>query len=493
MNAEPSVPESAEDIQVRLKPLLGVAPKHYLAVIYGIVILAALFALLVLPGLTNPGTQVTVTSTPAGAAVEWNGRYWGTTPVTAFLPQGQGDLTISKPGFQPSTKPFTSGGRLFLSLLVPRTDAVSATLTAVSADAVVNRYRAEIGKWAMAVPFTSKYQFPPLFTRLASDAAAAGLGTDQIQSTLLSLREAVADPQMYADYGKALGLWTQTPPEALEAQFNLWKPLTGDGSGRLALWLLANQTKPLRDRQTAEPSDWLLARLQDLKASLKTATAPKTAGTVRTALGSFHTVSAGQYLWGTENDKFNLPVEPPYTLPVPVSTTAFAIADAEVTQAQFAAFVAAKPEWAPAARDTLIAAGKADADYLSDWTDKPPMPSEPVTGISWYAAQAYAAWATTNGLGGGKTVALPDDFQWEAAARAQNGSLPGQNEWEWTATAWYPGQPLVWSAAGSAAAAYARSLKGGAASSKGKAWDRAGWPAAGANSGLGFRLALVSP
>ena len=252
MNADPAAPESAEDIQVRLKPLFGVSPKHYLAVIYSIVILAVLFWLLVLPGLTNPGTKVTVTSVPSGAAVTWQGRHWGTTPLTVFLPQGQGDLVVSKPGFQAVTKPFSSGGTVFFSLLFPRTDAVSATLSADSPDAVSTLYRNEIGKWALAIPFTSKYQFPPLFTRLASDAAAAGLSAEQIRDSLLGLREAVADPQMYNDFGKALHLWKDVPPEGLEQQYNLWKALTGDASGRLALWLLANQTKPLRDRQTAE-------------------------------------------------------------------------------------------------------------------------------------------------------------------------------------------------------------------------------------------------
>jgi formylglycine-generating enzyme required for sulfatase activity len=492
MNAEPSAPESAEEIQIRLKPLFGVAPKHYLAVIYGAIILAGLFALLVLPGLTSPGTVVTVTSVPSGAAVTWHGRHWGTTPLTVFLPQGEGDLTVSKPGFQSSTKPFSSGGQLFLSLLIPRTDAVSTTLSAVSSDAVVDLYRAQIGKWALAIPFTSKYQFPPLFTRLASDAAAAGLSEDQIRTVLLSLRESVADPQMYADYGKALHLWTEAPPEGLEEQYNLWKPLAGETSGRLAFWLLANQTKPLRDRQTAEPSDWLLARVQEFKDSLKTNAAPTVGSAMRTSQGTFRNISAGSYLWGTDGAKFSLPVEPPFTLPVPVTTPSFWIADAEVTQAQFAAFVAARPEWAPAARDTLIASGKADADYLAGWTDKPPVPSDPVTGVSWYAAQAYAAWATTS-LGGARKAALPDDFEWEAAARAQGGTLPNQNDWEWTSSAWYPGQPLVWSAASDTADSYARSLKGGNAAAKGKAWDRAGWPASGATSGLGFRLVLVSP
>ena len=307
---------------------------------------------------------------------------------------------------------------------------------------------------------------------------------------------------MYLDYGRALGLWGPyaSPPEGLEAQFNLWKPLVGSSSDRLAFWLLANQTKPIRDREVAEPSDWWKARVNGFQDSLKAATTPALGtapGAVRTSLGSFHGVPSATFLWGSLGTSFPLPTEPPFEVPVPVTTTPFWIADAEVTQDQFAAFLAANPSWAPSGRDALIAAGKADNDYLAGWNSaQAPSPKDPVVSVSWYAAQAYVDWANAKGLiPGGKKAILPDDFQWEAAARSPGGAgLVNQGVWEWTASAWYPGQSLVWEASVPRdPAAYARSLKGGVQNSKGsvKPGDRAGWPAAGATLGLGFRLALV--
>lgn len=503
MSSAPPPVESVQDIHVRLKPVLGVEPKHYLAVLYALALAAVLFALLVLPGLTNPGTKVTVESNPPGAAVTWGDKHWGTTPVTVFLPEGAAPLVVSKPGFTADRRDYRSGNQLFFSLFFPKSDTVKADLKPVSETSISDRYQAEIGRWALAVPFTSDYRFPPLFTRFAADAQAAGWSADQIRTFLLGFRSAVGDPQMYLDYGRALGLWpaNASAPEGLEAQFGLWEPLTGSASGRLALWILVNQTKPVRDREVTEPSDWLKGKIAELTAGLKASIPVPTAAapaSLKTAFGSFRGVAPSAILWGQGDTALSLPTDPPFSLPVPVSVPAFWIAEREVTQGEYAEFAAAQPRWAPANRDALVEAGLADADYLASWKDgKPAAPAEPAASVSWFAAQAYADWLNASGkVPAGKKAVLPSEYQWEAAARAPGGaSLLNQGVWEWTASAWYPAQALVWTGAETEneTGAYARSLKGGIQAPKGsvKPGDRAGWPASGTTPGLGFRLALV--
>jgi iron(II)-dependent oxidoreductase len=496
--------DPVQDIQVRLKSLFGLQPKYYLAGIYAITILALLFWVLVWPGLSHPGTEVTITSTPPGAAVFYGDKHYGTTPLKAFLPEGKAALVVTKPGFVAQTQDFVSGNNLLFSAFFPKTAEVTADLKPVSDDSVARHYTAEIGRWSLAIPFSTTYRFPPLYTGLAADAKAAGWDAARTKEFLLALRPTVADPQMYLDYGRALGLWgADSPvPEGLETQFNLWAPLVGGPSDRLALWLLANQTKPLRDREStaSEMSDWFKAKVSGFQDSLKASVTPTfgaAPGSVRGGSTSYHGVGAATFLWGSVGTTFSLPTEAPYQLPVPVSTSAFWIADSEVTQAQFASFVAANPQWAPAGRDALVNQGQADADYLKEWTDgKPTAPAEPVASVSWYAAQAYVNWLNATGqVPGGKKAVLPTDFQWEAAARSPSGAeLLNQGVWEWTASAYAPGDALVWSDASSGKTdAYARSLKGGVGIGKGgiQAGDRAGWPAAGAMPTLGFRVALV--
>lgn len=487
------LPESAQDIHVRLKPLMGIEPKFYLAGLYLVILLAVLFGFLVWPGLSQPGTRVTVTTTPPGAAVFYAGKHYGTTPVTAFFPEGQGVLEVTKPGFRTVTRDYTSGNNLVASLVFPRTDALDVTLEVTSDQGLEHYYRSEVGRWALALPFTSDYRFPPLFTRLAADARAAGWDQERLRTLLLGLRPAVADSWMYADYGRALGLWTDTVPTDLEAQYELWKPLVA-ADDRLALWVLANQTKPQKDRETTEPSNWFEARTKGFQGSLAgalTTTFGPAPAAHRTALGSFRGVGAATFLWGSEGTSFSLPVEPPFALPVPVTTAAFWMADAEVTQAQYAAFVAAVPRWAPAGKQALVDQGLVDDDYLTGWEGpQAPAPTRPVASVSWYAAQAYVDWLNATGQGVGKKAVLPDDLQWEAAARS-GAPMVNQGVWEWTASAYFPGDSLVGVPA--TGEAYAHSIKGGVADAKPTvaAGQRAGWPSHRTTSSLGFRIALI--
>jgi formylglycine-generating enzyme len=80
----------------------------------------------------------------------------------------------------------------------------------------------------------------------------------------------------------------------------------------------------------------------------------------------------------------------------------------QVTRGQFAAFVKDQPRW----RRSEIPPVFAEGPYLADWrsdVDPGGELSAPVTGVSWFAARSYCAWA-------GKR--LPTVDEWELAARA---------------------------------------------------------------------------
>jgi len=87
------------DDQVRLKPILGLRPGVYLALIYGVVILLILYLILLRPGITGPGAVVVFTSEPWGAALRVDGVYAGTSPCKVFVRKGKREIEVVMPGF----------------------------------------------------------------------------------------------------------------------------------------------------------------------------------------------------------------------------------------------------------------------------------------------------------------------------------------------------------------------------------------------------------
>ncbi len=89
---------------------------------------------------------------------------------------------------------------------------------------------------------------------------------------------------------------------------------------------------------------------------------------------------------------------------------AFALDRRPVTNAEYLAFVQARPEWRRGATPTLLA----DSQYLAHWAGPLALgpdvgADQPVTHVSWFAARAYCAAA------GGR---LPNWYEWEYAAAA---------------------------------------------------------------------------
>lgn len=122
---------------------------------------------------------------------------------------------------------------------------------------------------------------------------------------------------------------------------------------------------------------------------------------------------------------------PPDGKQAPVTVPDFSMRALPVTQADFARFVQQRPQWrrSRAARSTL-----ADALYLHLWpTDTAPGKTQrlqPVTDVSWFAAQAYCQ---------SEAARLPTWHEWEYAAAADAKRPDARNDPVWSARIldWY--------------------------------------------------------
>lgn len=64
-------------------------------------------------------------------------------------------------------------------------------------------------------------------------------------------------------------------------------------------------------------------------------------------------------------------------------------------------------------------------------------PNQPVVGVNWYEAMAYAAWLAKVT---GRTYRLPSEAEWEWAARRNRRRYPWGNEWDAKACNWQGSQ-----------------------------------------------------
>lgn len=113
-----------------------------------------------------------------------------------------------------------------------------------------------------------------------------------------------------------------------------------------------------------------------------------------------------------------------------VAVADFRLDRTPVTNAQFARFVQAHPEW----RRDKVAALFADSEYLSQWSSAvepgAQIRHQPVVRVSWFAASAYCE---------ARGARLPTWYQWEytAAASATVPDARRDPAWQQTILSWY--------------------------------------------------------
>ncbi|MFM9434461.1 formylglycine-generating enzyme [Janthinobacterium sp. CG_23.3] len=110
----------------------------------------------------------------------------------------------------------------------------------------------------------------------------------------------------------------------------------------------------------------------------------------------------------------------------PVDVAAFALRAAPVSTGEFIAFTARHPEWQRGRAPAIFA----DASYLHALDTAPAAARQAVTSVSWFAAQAFCA---------SEGARLPSWYEWEyvAAADANNADARGNPAWRAAILAWY--------------------------------------------------------
>jgi formylglycine-generating enzyme required for sulfatase activity len=404
------------EAEVRLKPLFGITPGRYLAVIYALALAVILFMLLLYPGLRKPGAFYRIESDPPGSAITLDGAYRASTPATIFLPAGRRELMIDHPFFVSSEQPVQVRARIFGTLFHAKVSTLRFDLEAdLAAGSILSEGMKEFSWWAMAGQPSEAYQIPMVL----SEHALAWTAISR------SMRESIR-PVSVIDFTGAALSYTANPQSARDALRAA--VLVAGGSAALtpaslglvvdAVWkLLANDPALLSALAAVLPAD-IRAELEATAfhrslvdasniAAAKaagTAPAPQPHGRLQAAGGEYIEFPAGETVIRTESGT-----------PAVVQFESFALAAMETTVAQFRDFIRSNPRWSVAEAKGLQAAGLVDAMYLEGFDSA--SDGQPVRYVSRHAAAAYAEWLSARAPSGYR-FSLPTEAQWNRAAEA---------------------------------------------------------------------------
>ncbi|MDR2630627.1 MAG: SUMF1/EgtB/PvdO family nonheme iron enzyme [Spirochaetaceae bacterium] len=422
--------ETNTEDQVRLVPILGIKPGIYLTVLYTLIILLILFFALVYPGLTKPGSLVTFSSEPSGAAVRVDGVTLGATPCGIFIPRGKRVIELVLPGFQSYRIEPEIPGRIFASALFPHKEFIRGKLQSENPAAALILAAADYAEWSFAGEPTAAFQIPLSLSEGAYRAGPAG-----------------TDPQTHEKFN-----------EILKASLRFASTRAGLRDLLRAKFLIDNggtPPSPVTILRSAEEALTYLTETPGAAAWLAAILPPEASDVLAESfwyqkdqeraavLGPSVSLGAGGISGKTlEIGALSFQELPPGTLvqetPFPHAGTVegFWIADTEVSAEAWDVFLAGEPEWRAENTQALVDQGLANADYLLP-ADNPSYPYPTVPGVSWYAAQAYCEWLTRF-LPPALTsyeVRLPTEAEWEYAAKlSQWGALPLEmlgGLWEW--------------------------------------------------------------
>lgn len=412
---------------VHLKPILGLKPAHYLTGLYAFAIALILFFLLFYPGLHARGSYLAVTTFPSKATVTVDGTYAGSTPCTIFLKKGSRTVEITKPFYNSVTLQEKVGGRVFATLFVPDRKRTRQPLTVSDVDGLT--------KWALG-----DFQKNPEIPQIISDAARAARDDtshlkvyDLIDNALRVVTAEAQVREMLLAAARASTRDSFLSPAGFIS-------LVQDGIqlkekyDNFPSWLLLVLTRDNANKLAS--SEWVQSYLTAYRTTISKyyeARFPPSVGSGGRAVSvgglTFRSVPAGELMMGKDDNLDSLGKTIDQLLPHPVAVDAFYLGETEVTNRQYAAFVAENGQWAPSNTQTLVQQGLASDTYLSQWTDgRPATGTEdmPVTSVSYFAAAAYCDWLSQRVRGAlpGYVARLPLESEWEWAARGGLRGMP---------------------------------------------------------------------
>ncbi len=442
------VPEVSD---VKLKPILGIQPGLYLTILYAIIVVLILFLVLVFPGVRNYGSNVHFESAPSGAAVYIDGTYYGSTPLTKFVPAGSHTVTYKKPFFNEQNTEIEVPGKVFGTLFFKRAEQHGAHMSFTDSSNYLRWRFSQTSNWALVGSFYERYRYPFRGVQAISEyyeaekRAEEHIKQDEAPEELYEfaymLTNNINSLEQLLDVTASIIAIESPHYRSMSAKEYTSSGTLSDLLGRAASSLISigvpQELAYLYVESTLEQEKAVsLENSKDYKVNREQVREFIEALPFSEVYSQSNIESIPIRIYGhtfTEivppgkvpvgNNKISLSAPLDFTqlseFPHMETIKSYYISSTEVTRNQFEQFLQENPEWNKDNIDVLVEQGKVDTQYLNYMDQKPFDQTLPVTGVSWYAAKAFCRWFESK---------LPDDLKARFSVR-----LPSEAEWEYAA------------------------------------------------------------
>jgi hypothetical protein len=384
---------------VKLPHFLGIRPGVYLTVLYSIILLLIFFFLLVFPGFKNPGAVLYVKTEPAGAAIRIDGTYMGTSGKKIAVSKGVRTIEAVLPGFNTESVVLEIPGRIFGSLFFPLKKTIEITIKTDDPVTAFSMAAADFAAWTFGGEPTESWQIP-----LSLSEGAYRIGAQN-------------NPQT-AEILKAASRFMVTRA-ALRDLLRAKILLDNSGNSPSPAGLVGSISDILQFLSDNPGSaQWLSGLLPPESASIVRASAWNNKENIVSAeaggLSNRRFEFSGIVFTGIQENK----------------EKSFLISEDPVPSSLFQTFLLENPEW----KDVYT-------DYFNDEIllfSQEMYKSDTITGVSWYAADAFCRWLTKRLpiSMSEMEIRLPTEVEW-VAAKTSIKSMEASG-WEWCADPYAP-------------------------------------------------------
>ncbi|WNY69212.1 SUMF1/EgtB/PvdO family nonheme iron enzyme [Borreliella andersonii] len=395
--------------EVKLKPILGIAPKVYVFLTTIILILSLILISIIIPKFKNPGAYFKINSNIANTYIYLNEKYIGKTPLNKYINATEGVIKAKRMGFKTYEQKIKIHNKFFGSY------SLQINLELVDPEKIIKQRQKELSIMVKIKNTNENTKLIPVFSLISSELKEH---PKYIKKFLKDSIPYLNSIEMFKDFLNSYKV-VYSIGQSNSNQEEIWNSLKTnfDLENRAIFWFLENLDKDLKMLTKNEPWVKTLAKTLDNENIQLISKNEK----INIKLPGFKKINSNKIekIQNYELNSKNISLKSTYDI------KEFLIQEQNVTKYEYQDFLKENPKWALNNKENLIKEQLVDENYLKNFNQMGL--NEAITGISYFSAIEYANWYSKK-LPTGFKARLPLSQEWELYQKEPNKNLLNINE-----------------------------------------------------------------